>query len=115
MGEGLGVESPRGRVSAQLGLDQESYAGVARYRRDLGSTSYVGGLVTSRTGDGYHNLVGGVDAVIQLNPSNGIRVQYLRSDTEYPDQTAIDFGQPLDSFDGHAAFVSYDYDSREWF
>jgi hypothetical protein len=42
-------------------------------------------------------------------------VQYLASDTRYPNQLAADFGQPLGDFDGDALFLQYQYESRDWF
>ncbi|MDJ0940306.1 MAG: DUF5916 domain-containing protein [Woeseiaceae bacterium] len=96
-------------------LDQSNTAFVGRYARSFGEGSSVGALVTTRSGDDYHNYVGGLDLRWRITDNHNIRAQYLRSDTEYPDEVAEDFDQPLDSFGGHGATIGYDYDSRNWF
>jgi hypothetical protein len=96
-------------------LALENTAIVGRYSRSFGDASRVGALLTARSGDGYHNTVGGFDLRWKITDQHNIRAQYLRSDTEYPLATATDFSQPLGSFDGDAAFVSYNYSSRNWF
>ncbi len=96
-------------------LDQSNTAFVGRYAHGFGEASSVGALLTTRSGSDYHNYVGGLDLRWKMGDNHNIRAQYLRSDTEYPDDIADEFEQPLGSFDGHAAFVGYDYDSRNWF
>ena len=96
-------------------LLQENTAFVGRYSRSFGDASTVGALVTARSGDNYHNTVGGFDLRWKISDQHSVQAQYLRSDTGYPMAVATDFGQPLDSFDGHAAYAGYDYDSRNWF
>ncbi len=96
-------------------IEDSNTAFVGRYAHGFGKASTVGALLTSRTGSDYHNHVGGVDLRWKIGDNHNLRAQYLRSDTEYPDDIATEFEQPLGSFDGNAAFVSYDYDSRDWF
>ncbi len=96
-------------------LDQDNTAFVGRYSRSFGDASSVGVLLTTRDGNDYHNTVGGFDVRWKINDQNSIRAQYLRSDTEYPGQVAIDFDQPLASFSGDAAVAAYNYDSRNWY
>jgi len=103
-----------------FGSDSESLvisntALVGRYSRSFGNASQVGALVTTRSGDDYHNYVGGFDASWKINDQHTVKAQLLRSDTEYPDQVAIDFDQPVDAFTGTAAQLEYNYDSRNWF
>lgn len=86
---------------------------VARYRHDMGEGSTLGGLLTHRAGDGYENLVVGADGRWRFDTANSARFQTLRSTTEYPDQVAIDNGQPLGPFTDQATYVEYDYDTRE--
>jgi len=96
-------------------LDQDNTAFVGRYSYGFGDASYVGTLLTTRDGDDYHNYVGGFDVRWKINDQHSISAQYLRSETEYPDEVVIDFDQPLGSFTGNGVSVSYDYDSRNWF
>ena len=96
-------------------FDEENNAFVGRYSRSFGESSSVGGLVTVRNGEGYHNYVGGLDMRWKISDQHDIRLQYLSSDTQYSTDVAIEFDQPLAAFDGTAAFASYDYNSRNWF
>ncbi len=95
-------------------LEQDNTAFVGRYSRSFGDASSVGALLTTRDGDDYHNYVGGFDVRWKISDQHSIRAQYLRSDTEYPDQVAIDFDQPLASFSDEAIVAAYSYDSRNW-
>jgi hypothetical protein len=101
--------------SAAESLQQENTAFVGRYSRSFGDTSRVGAILTNRSGDGYHNTVGGVDLRWKINDQHIVQAQYLRSDTEYPLLVAAQFDQPQNSFSGVANFASYSFDSRNWF
>jgi len=96
-------------------LDEENNAFVGRYSRSFGESSSVGGLVTVRNGEGYHNYAGGLDMRWKINDQHDIRLQYLSSDTQYSADVAVEFDQPLAAFDGTAASAAYDYRSRNWF
>ena len=96
-------------------LEVSNTAAVGRYSRSFGEASQVGALLTARRGDGYHNYVGGFDARWKINDQHTLKAQVLRSDTDYPDEIADDFEQPLDAFSGNAAQLEYEYDSRNWF
>ena len=96
-------------------LEQSNTALVGRYARSFGDQSTFGGLVTARSGDGYHNNVGGLDLNWKLSDQHRVQAQYLRSDTEYPLQIVDDYDQPSGSFTGYAAHLGYNYDSRNWF
>jgi hypothetical protein len=87
---------------------------VLRYRRDFGSGSTVGGLVTRRAGDGYANLVYGADANWRFGANDSLKVQALRSSTEYPGAVALAHGQPLGRFDDSALWIEYDRDTRDY-
>ena len=100
--------------SDSTSLDQENSAFVGRYSRSFGEASSVGALLTSRTGDNYYNYVGGFDVRWKINDQHSIQAQYLRSETDYPDNLAADFDQQLDSFSGDAVLAAYEYESRNW-
>jgi len=106
---------PGSTSSDSESIDQSNTAFVGRYAYGFGEASALGALLTTRSGADYHNHVGGLDLRWKVGDNHNVRAQYLRSDTEYPDEIANDFEQPLGSFDGHAAFVGYNYDSRNWF
>ena len=96
-------------------LEISNTAAVGRYSRSFGEASQVGALLTARRGDGYHNYVGGLDARWKVSDQHTLKAQILRSDTDYPDEIAIDLDQPLAAFSGNAAQLEYAYDSRNWF
>jgi hypothetical protein len=87
---------------------------VVRFRRDVFANSTVGVLYAGREGDDYRNRVTGIDANLRFDDSNSVLVQYLASDTRYPNQLAADFGQPTGDFDGDALYLQYQYQSRDW-
>ena len=96
-------------------IEDENTAFVGRYSYGFGEASFVGGLVTVRDGDEYHNYVGGVDGRWKISDQHSLAFQYLESDTEYPDDVALEFEQPTESIDGDALSIEYEYDSRNWF
>ncbi|HMB72937.1 MAG TPA: DUF5916 domain-containing protein [Gammaproteobacteria bacterium] len=105
-----------GALSSQSeSLDQNSRTVVGRYRRNIGTDSAIGALLTSRAGDDYENLVAGVDGRIRPNDRHSIQFQFLRSDTRYPDSVVADFDQPEGAFTGDALQLNYDFGTREWF
>ncbi|HUP48650.1 MAG TPA: DUF5916 domain-containing protein, partial [Thermoanaerobaculia bacterium] len=105
---------PSNQGSAFAFLDDSVTASVLRYRRDVGTGSTVGVLYAGREGDRYHNRVAGVDGFFPVTPAAEVRVQYLRSDTRYPDEFAVAFGQERGSFDGGALRLTYQHVDRNW-
>lgn len=106
---------PGASGSDSTSLDQDNTAFVGRYSRSFGDASSVGVLLTARDGDEYHNYVGGFDLRWKISDQHSVRAQVLRSDTQYPDEVAVDFEQPQESFTGDAIHASYEYNSRNWF
>jgi hypothetical protein len=95
-------------------LDQPSTSVFGRYRAELGKSSTVGGLLTSRRGDGYENTVLAADGYQRLTESDSIRMQVAGSRTSYPGQISADFGQPEGSFSGHSLIVNYSHTDSVW-
>jgi hypothetical protein len=96
-------------------IERSHTAFIGRYSRGFGNTSSVGGVLTVRDGDGYHNHVAGLDARWRINDQHTLSAQYLESETEYPEDVAEEFEQPDGVFDGNAALLRYEFDSRNWF
>ena len=96
-------------------FEQPNNAFVGRYSYGFDNTSSLGGLVTMRKGDGYHNYVGSVDGRWRINDQHSVRFQHIESNTKYPLDIAIDYDQPVDEFDGHATWLGYDYETRTWY
>jgi len=100
--------------SDSTSLDERNSAFVGRYGRSFGDASNVGAVLTVRDGDDYHNYVGGLDSRWKVSDQHSAEFQYLHSETEYPDATAVEFDQPLGRFSGDAYQLGYRYDSRNW-
>ncbi len=96
-------------------LEQSNSVLIGRYSRGFGETSSIGGVLTVRDGDGYHNYVGGFDARWKINDQHTLTAQVLESETEYPVDTALEFEQPNGAFGGKATMARYEFDSRNWF
>jgi len=84
--------------SSITSLEQENTAFVGRYNRSFGNASNVGALLKTREGGGYRNYVAGADVHWKISDQHSVNLQYLGSDTKYPDQVAMDFGQMLVSY-----------------
>ncbi len=113
---------PGSQGSSSGSIADQSTVGVFRYRRDIGKSSAIGGLVTvregdtDREGDGYHNRVAGIDTLLHPAKPDTLRFQALVSQTRYPGSIAEDpdLGQPSGDFAGHAIEASYTHEIREW-
>lgn len=108
---------PGSNGSELASFDMKTSDAVLRYRRDLGSSSALGTLLTVREGqDGYFNRVGGLDGLYRLNGSNTFRAQFLRSQTEYPVGPAVDadLDLPTGTLEDDALWLSWDHNSRNW-
>ncbi|NIM17634.1 MAG: hypothetical protein GTO45_37185 [Candidatus Aminicenantes bacterium] len=103
---------PSNQGSALTSLEQDVLAGVFRYRRDVGKGSTLGLLYTGRVGDDYYNHVAGVDGFFRLSGTKTVSVQYLHSQTDYPDPVAQTFGQDDNSFAGNALYALFRHYGR---
>ena len=100
--------------SSATSLDANLTSTIARYRRDVGASSTVGGLYTGRFGTGYRNQVYGVDANVRPTRSLRVEAQVIRSDTEYPAEVARDFSQDSTAFGGTATRLGVFWNTRNW-
>jgi len=113
--DGTNIIFPGNQGSDSTSLDRSNTAAVVRYRRDVGRSSTLGAIVTSRTaGDDYSNQVYGIDGLIRFTDVESLSFQVLGSQTEYPSDIAADFDQPGGRFDGSAIVARYSHDSRSW-
>jgi hypothetical protein len=106
---------PGPQDSSTTSLDATNTAFVGRYSHNTAVGAQLGALFTSRSGEGYHNQVGGLDALMRVGGRHTFRAQYLLSDTAYPAATATSFAQPLGSFDGAGRQLRYTFNHREWY
>ena len=105
---------PGDQSSFVTSLPGGSTSALARYRRELGKSATLGGLLSTRRGDDYENTVLAADSYARLTESDSLRVQLAGSRTDYPDLFAARFAQPQGSFDGHALIASYNHADRDW-
>jgi len=96
-------------------LTQPSYASVLRYRRDIGSSSTLGLIVTDREGKDYHNRLLGIDGLLQFSKSDSLDFQLLGSHTLYPGNVSETFNQNKDGFSGTAFSVLYSRTKRSYY
>ncbi len=101
--------------SFPVSLDQDVFGGVFRYRRDVGRGSTLGVLYTRREGEDYYNHVLGIDGFLRLSRTNTFSLQYLHSETDYPDDLAVDIGQETKWFGGNALAAEFLHMSRNWY
>lgn len=100
--------------SSSVLLKQESWTGMARYRRDLTRTATVGALMTVREGDGYYNRVAAADAFFRPLPALQVQLQAGYSATDYPDGLGGLDGQAFDPFAGSLVSARASFDNRTW-
>ena len=63
---------------------------------------------------GYHNRQFGADLFWRPTPSDAFRVQYIRTDTQYPEAVADDYGQPKEAFGGNGTWIDYEHITEKW-
>jgi hypothetical protein len=75
-----------GNMESDIGtVEGDGYAGAFRTMISSSDDFDIGFTGTLRSADDYHNYVSAFDAKYFLTASDSILVQYLYSDTEYPD------------------------------
>ncbi len=106
---------PGNRGSRSVPLGRGTWAGILRYRYDLGEESTVGVLVTDREGPSYANRVAGLDGVFRLSRSDTVDIQALGSFTRYPEALASTFGLKREAYKGSAVTFLYTHEEQNWY
>lgn len=108
---------PASQGSRSTSLQMNSTGTVARFRRDVGTSSSLGVLLTDREGEDYYNRLAGLDGNIRVTPRDRLKFQFLGSRTRYPEEVSADFDQPHSPFEGTAFDVYYSHDTRslDWY
>jgi hypothetical protein len=96
-------------------LDEHSMGGILRYKHDLGNRYTLGGIYTGRKGDGYGNHLVGLDGDFRITDTDEIQLQYMVSNTEYPDDIAEEFYQQSGDFTDRFIAFEYDHDARDMY
>ena len=102
---------PAHTESSQTSLEQDATSIILRARRDVGSSSNGGLLYAGRMSEGYSNHVAGADALFRPFRSATARVQFLRSETEYPAAAFASTGR-AGRFGGTAIHTAFEYRTR---
>jgi hypothetical protein len=105
---------PSNQGSSFASVDEDVTGAVLRYRRDVGAGSTLGVLYAGREASDSHNRVFGPDLFLRFRPSDTLRVQYLRSATEYPATVVSTYGQPAGEFGGNMLIADYFHTGRYW-
>jgi len=101
-------------------LAEKSENAVLRYRNDLTKQLSVGWISTIRQSEGYHNYLHGADLTYQVTAQDKVVMQYLYSDSAYPDdlagryageEAALRFGDDLSD---PALLLNYEHDDGAW-
>jgi len=95
-------------------IDDASDDFVGRYRLDIGETSTVGTLVTTRQSGDYSSTLLAVDGRYVFNEQNSLTYLLMNSETRYPDKLAEEHGQPRGTFDDQGLYLRYEFKNRDW-
>jgi hypothetical protein len=81
-----------GNLSSDIAvIDEQSHNVATRYRFDPSKQFSVGGLVTLKQADEYHNYLASADIKYQPTKQDTFTAQYAHSQTAYPDDLFTDF------------------------
>ncbi|MCP5051500.1 MAG: carbohydrate binding family 9 domain-containing protein [bacterium] len=103
---------PSSQGSFPQAFKMSNQSTALRYRFDMGRASNMGVVLTDREGDDYFNRVAGIDGDFWFTKSDRITFQFLGSQTRYPGDIALDYGQSLDKFSGSAMEANYSHKTR---
>ena len=94
-------------------LEQSSQVLVGRYRLDIGKRNNIGGLVSTRQGDGYSNTVASIDGYQQLTKADSINYQIAYSDSSNPLSVQEEFALAATQSD-HSYSIGYRHNTRNY-
>ena len=112
--------------SSIASLESKSNNLALRYRYDVTDDISVGWISTIREADDYHNYVAGVDVKYTPTAKDNLRIQWVHSDTEYPEFLAADFCDDTcteaylrtdrdEAFTGQALRINYSHNAEDYF
>ncbi|WJG09769.1 DUF5916 domain-containing protein [Aliiglaciecola sp. LCG003] len=111
-----------GNLSSDVAELSEGSKNMAlRYRYDFSSDLSLGVVGTAREADSYHNYVTALDSKYQLSDQDTLRIQWARSQTQYPSLLYQDYSDETQlrlkndgEFNGQALRVNYRHNERNW-
>ncbi|RUO78909.1 hypothetical protein CWI84_10190 [Idiomarina tyrosinivorans] len=89
---------PGNRSSDLAVIDEKSKNAALRYRYDVSDSLSIGTVATARDSEQYHNYNYGIDARYRPSATDTWRMQWMQSDTRYPDwlKNQFCYGDPAD-------------------
>lgn len=100
---------PSSETTELTSTNQSNISTALRYKLDIGKASALGVLLTDREGEDYYNRLVGVDGDFKITKNHYMVFQFLGSQTRYPEQVAMEYGQSTDEFTGTAFALQYMY------
>lgn len=112
-------------------FEEDTINSALRYRYDVNPDLSLGWISTLRESDSYHNYVNGVDVRYRVTDQDTIEAQFVRSETQYPDDLFRDFcdadcnedddfneaslrTNQGEAFTGTSWRVDYRHEERDW-
>jgi hypothetical protein len=95
-------------------LAEKNRSTAFRYRYNVGATSSIGAILTTRDGDGYNNRVFGFDGNFRVTPKDTLTGQLLGTRGSYPAIIQTEFGQPRDT-GAIGGRIQYRHNSKNWY
>ena len=105
---------PSNQGSGFVGLDSKPISSVIRVRRDIGSDSTIGVLITDRGRGGYMNRTYGLDGFLRFTPKISLKFHGISTQTEYPDELVTDEVVENRKEDGFGGNLNLAYEERNW-
>lgn len=94
--------------------DEKSTNTAYRYRLDIDRNINLGMIFTDRRADDYSNTLTGIDGNIRLGKSDKIKMQIMKSFSEYPEQIQHDYRQKP-KIDDYAYLFKYEHSDNKWY
>lgn len=105
---------PGAESSDSASLEQNSFANVIRYRRDVGKASTLGFLITDREGKDYYNRLAGFDGLIRISDADVFTFQILGAQTKYPEKINREYSQEKGKIQGYAVHLDFTRQKRSY-
>lgn len=101
-------------------VDSTGHTGAFRYLTSVNEKLDFGIISTMRDSEEYHNYVTGIDGKYRFSDSDSIELQYLYSNTEYPDLLKEQLGGEnalrvsSDSLNDNTYLIRYKHKDAKW-
>lgn len=105
---------PGAEGSDDLSTQKQSWGSVLRYKYDIGKKSHIGGLITGREGDQYHNRVGSIDGHFKFTQTDQVMFQVAASNSAYSNVISEEYDQKKGDFGGYSFQGYYDHNTKHY-